>query len=207
MRALFRAWFSPILLAGLLPVTFQTASRWPAADDWMFPVGHARAYATPAAESEPPYSATRNVGGASRHKGADLSNRRAGGPVRAAASGLVVFAGTRTPANGYGHHVLLAHRLPDGDLVYSVYAHLEAGSVTVEPGAFVAKGALLGCVGGTGVATSPHLHFEVRAPRNPQERWEKSPAVDPLAFVSARLSAPRDAAGGATSAVDTATTP
>jgi murein DD-endopeptidase MepM/ murein hydrolase activator NlpD len=199
VRKLLRAWFSPVLLAGLLPITFQTAARWPAASDWMFPVGNARGDAVLGEASEPPYSATRNVGGPSRHKGADLSNRQGGGPVRAAASGLVLFAGARAPGNGYGHHVLLAHRLPEGDLVYSLYAHLEAGSITVEPGDFVRVGKRLGTVGRTGVATSPHLHFEVRAPRDPQERWEKSPVVDPLAFVAARL----PGAESVTSAVDT----
>jgi murein DD-endopeptidase MepM/ murein hydrolase activator NlpD len=79
--------------------------------------------------------------------------------------------------------VVVAHRLPEGGLAYTVYAHLAAGSITVKPGTSVLMGTRLGKVGQTGTATAPHLHFEVRVPRDPQERWEKAPVVDPLAFV------------------------
>jgi hypothetical protein len=109
--------------------------------------------------------------------------------VRAAANGVVVLSGTGEDAGGYGVHVVLAHRLPDGSLVYSVYAHLARRSVTVRPGEPVAAGQPLGLVGRTGRATSPHLHFEVRVPDTPEARWEKAQPVDPVAFVAARAPA------------------
>lgn len=176
-----RSWLTPLLLAGLLPLSLEMAGRWPVAAAWMIPVG-----ACGDARAEPEYAVTRNVGGAARHQGADLSNRQAGGMVQAAADGIVVYAGARVPDHGYGQHVVLAHRLPEGGLAYTVYAHLAAGSIAVRPGELVERGDRLGCVGQTGVATSPHLHFEVRLARGPEERWEKAPVQDPMAFVDGR---------------------
>ena len=192
-----RSWLTPLLLAGLLPLSLETVSRWPVASLWMFPVGDARNATAAGTTGEPRYLVTRNVGGTARHQGADLSNRQAGGEVRAAADGIVVFAGERVPDHGYGHHVVLAHRMPEGGIVYSVYAHLAEGSIAVRPGATVEIGDYLGTVGRTGVATSPHLHFEVRMARNPQERWEKAPVVDPIVFVGTHL-APAEADSAST---------
>jgi murein DD-endopeptidase MepM/ murein hydrolase activator NlpD len=175
----------PLLLAGLLPFSFDMMGRWPAATLWRLPVGDAHDLSQPNTADEPAYVATRNIGGTGRHQGADLSNRQAGGEVRAAADGIVVFAGERVPDHGYGEHVVVAHRLPEGGLVYTVYAHLAPGTVAVQAGATVHSGDHLGQVGRTGVATSPHLHFEVRLAKDPQERWEKTKVVDPLAFVEA----------------------
>lgn len=121
------------------------------------------------------------------HQGADLSIRRGGDPVRASANGIVVLAGRGEDPGGFGIHVVIAHRSADGRLVYSVYAHLERGSVRVKPGAPVAAGQILGRVGSTGRATSPHLHFEIRLPDHPHQRWEKAKVVDPIEFVGARL--------------------
>lgn len=195
---MLRAWLVPVLLAGLLPVSLETLSRWPVASLWSFPVGGGRNAAEVSALPEPGYATTRGVGGPSGHQGADLSNRREGGEVRAAAAGLVVAAGSRAPDDAYGERVVLAHRLPEGGLVYTVYAHLAAGSIRVKPGEFVTTGARLGKVGRTGDATSPHLHFEVRRVRDPQERWEKAPVVDPLDFLGRRQAfAAADSAGTA----------
>lgn len=107
--------------------------------------------------------------------------------MRAAANGVVVLAGTGEDPGGFGVHVVIAHRADDGQLAYSVYAHLERGSVGVKPGDPVAAGQRIGRVGSTGRATSPHLHFEIRMPHDPDERWEKAKVLDPIAFVAARL--------------------
>jgi len=89
----------------------------------------------------------------------------AGSAVLAAASGHVVAAGDRTPFAGpgeeYGNLVVLEHRLPAFDQpLYTLYGHLD--SVTVQAGQEVKAGDLVGLEGATGIATGPHLHFEVR---------------------------------------------
>ena len=186
---------APVLLAGLLPMPSELSSRWGWSGSWLHPVGDP--YVTPAdsAYGATEYRAMRGVSEATAtdrgHQGADLSNGRAGGPVHAAGNGLVVKVGGKGWNRGYGRHVVLAHRLADGTLAYSVYAHLAPGSVIVRRGEFVATGRIIGKVGMTGRATSPHLHFEVRIPADPLARWENAPVVDPLGFVGARLPTPR----------------
>jgi murein DD-endopeptidase MepM/ murein hydrolase activator NlpD len=96
------------------------------------------------------------------HAGIDLVAAR-GTPVAAAGSGRVVWAGFRP--GGWGLLVTIAHR----DGVRSMYAHLSR--VDVKLGQRVATGERIGLVGGTGDATGPHLHFELRV---------RSAAVDPL---------------------------
>lgn len=61
-------------------------------------------------------------------------------------------------ANGLmGNHVIVDH----GDHQYSLYAHLQPGSVRVRAGDRVAAGALLGRLGSSGNSTEPHLHFQL----------------------------------------------
>ena len=74
--------------------------------------------------------------------------------VTAAGRGRVVFAGW--DSGGYGNSVVIEHPLG----VRSLYAHLSR--IGVNQGAAVAAGNTVGRVGSTGVATGPHLHFEVR---------------------------------------------
>lgn len=138
----------------------------------------------------------RGVGGPEgrrRHGGVDLSNQRDGDEVRAAAHGLVLRADARGWNGGFGHHVVIAHRLRDGEIAYTVYAHLAPKSLRVRAGQRVAAGAAVGRVGRTGRASAPHLHFEIRLPGHPDEPWQRARVVDPLAFVAARLAPERDA--------------
>ncbi len=86
------------------------------------------------------------------HKGWDMP-RPHGFPVKASRDGRVVFAGWRT---GYGRLVILKH----SGGIRTWYGHLS--KVTVTPGQMVKKGQVVGKVGSTGIATGPHLHFEVR---------------------------------------------
>jgi Peptidase family M23 len=44
---------------------------------------------------------------------------------------------------------------------FALYAHLQPGSVAVEPGDVVQPGQVIGLVGNTGNSTEPHLHFHV----------------------------------------------
>jgi hypothetical protein len=85
------------------------------------------------------------------HPGVDIS-ARAGTPILATARGVVTFAGTRS---GYGKTVEIDH----GFGYTTLYAH--AGAINVRRGQRVERGDVLGEVGKTGLATAPHLHYEV----------------------------------------------
>ena len=122
------------------------------------------------------------------HNGTDFASP-AGTPVQAAAEGRVIDAGWQ---GGYGRAVRLLHR--DGSV--TLYAHLSAIDVTL--GEEVARGAVIGRVGATGLATGPHLHFEWRRggetlrPRFAAALSAVSPETTPAqqATLRALLSAP-----------------
>lgn len=90
-----------------------------------------------------------------------------GDPVHAAASGLVLVAGTDSKVqygtwlNYYGNLVILEHHFEGYPVVYSLYAHLS--QLDVSAGQAVQTGDIIGRVGASGAATGPHLHFEVRS--------------------------------------------
>jgi murein DD-endopeptidase MepM/ murein hydrolase activator NlpD len=176
-------------LAGLLPMEPARMLRWTWSGAWVFPVGDPYGLDAPGPNGTPAFRLSRGVAKDStgRHDGADLLNGRAGDPVRAAANGLVVRAARAS--RGYGALIVLAHRLDDGTLAYSVYAHLKPATLAVQPGDMVQAGQPIGHVGRSGRATTHHLHFEIRRPRDPRARWENAPIVDPIAFVAKRLPA------------------
>lgn len=89
------------------------------------------------------------------HRGVDFA-APAGTPVFAAGDGTVTFAGWR---GDYGRTVMIRH----AGGFDTLYAHLSA--ITVRPGARVRQGQMIGRVGATGLATGPHLHFEVHRNR------------------------------------------
>jgi len=78
-----------------------------------------------------------------------------GAPVRATGDGTVTVAEWR---GGYGNLVEVQHA--NG---YSTrYAHLSRFGTEATPGMYVRQGEVIGFVGATGLATGPHLHYEVR---------------------------------------------
>jgi murein DD-endopeptidase MepM/ murein hydrolase activator NlpD len=93
------------------------------------------------------------LGGWREHKGTDYA-AAAGTPVRAIGDAVVVIAGQ---AHGYGNLIELRHK--NGFLTR--YGHLRAFAAGIHPGAHVSIGQTIGYVGMTGLATGPHLHFEV----------------------------------------------
>ena len=98
-----------------------------------------------------------------------------GEPVYAPADGQVVEAVDGLPCRPIGegdqvhpggNHVLIAIDVAadvDGDSRQVMLAHLVAGSVAVEEGAYVTSGALLGRVGNSGNSEVPHLHLHVQS--------------------------------------------
>ena len=79
-----------------------------------------------------------------------------GAPVVAVADGIVVSVERLTTS--YGNHIIIAHY----NGLYTLYAHGQAGSITVSEGQKVTKGQQIMRVGSTGNSSGPHLHFEVR---------------------------------------------
>jgi hypothetical protein len=176
------------MLSGFLPLDDGLAARWPWSGAWTWPVGAACDLAQPSPAGEPAWRLLRGFAPAGdTHRGADLGNGRARDVVCAAAHGVVVTVSDLPDGSGFGSHLVLAHRLREGGLAYSVYSHLRTGSASVREGQCVWAGEPLGEVGHSGHATTNHLHFEVRLARDPALRWERAPAVDPLTFVEQRL--------------------
>ncbi len=85
------------------------------------------------------------------HFGTDFA-ANAGEPVTAFADGVVIFAGSD---DSYGKHIRIDH----GDGWVSHYCHCSA--LLVAEGQTVTEGERIALVGSTGLATGPHLHFEL----------------------------------------------
>ena len=96
------------------------------------------------------------------HEGIDIS-APCGTPIRAAASGTVIFAGWM---GGYGNLTIIDH----GNGLATAYAHQTA----IYAGGGVSQGQTIGSVGTTGSSTGCHLHFEVRV---------NGSAVDPMGYL------------------------
>jgi murein DD-endopeptidase MepM/ murein hydrolase activator NlpD len=88
-----------------------------------------------------------------RHKGTDYAASM-GTPVRSIGDGVVVFAGRK---GGYGNVIDIRHR----NGFVSRYGHLRSFAKGIHRGSHVAIGSTIGSVGMTGLATGPHLHFEI----------------------------------------------
>ena len=110
------------------------------------------------------------------HRGVDLA-APAGTHIVAPAPGRVASVGRRL---GYGLVIELVH---SGGVV-TRYAHCRAAFV--QRGDTVSMGQAIGAVGASGLATAPHLHFEV---------WIRGTTVDPIKFIaSTHLTTPVTAA-------------
>lgn len=88
-----------------------------------------------------------------RHNGIDFAAPR-GTPVYSVAKGVVTFVGRQS---GYGNIVKIDHPGP----YETAYAHLQGFAAGLEEGAEIEQGHVVGYVGSTGLATGPHLHFEL----------------------------------------------
>lgn len=95
-----------------------------------------------------------------------------GQPIYAVADGKVVIS---ERLNGsYGNYIIIYHN----NGLFTLYAHGQDGSRTVQAGQTVKQGQQIMRVGSTGNSSGPHLHFEVRTfPGNYSNR------VDPRLYL------------------------
>jgi murein DD-endopeptidase MepM/ murein hydrolase activator NlpD len=88
------------------------------------------------------------------HKGVDFAVPT-GTPVMAAGAGTISFMGW---ANGYGNFVIINH----SNNYATAYGHLSRFAPGMKRGAHVSQGEVFAYSGMTGLATGPHLHYEIR---------------------------------------------
>ncbi len=103
------------------------------------------------------------------HLGVDM-NAPEGTQVRAAADGLVVYAGDNI--DGFGNFIVIVHANGWG----TSYAH--NSELQVRVGQTVRRGDPIALVGQTGLAHGPHVHFELYqrgAPADPTPLFEGAP--------------------------------
>lgn len=100
------------------------------------------------------------------HKGIDYA-APLGTPIRAALAGVIETAGWH---GNYGRMVAV-HAAGGID---TRYGHLSRFAVGIRPGVHVRAGQVIGYVGASGLATGPHLYFEL---------WERHRRVNPLVRV------------------------
>ncbi len=124
------------------------------ADTFQFPVG------------KPPLNGYYNAQGfgKNRHLGDDWNglgggNSDLGDPVYCIGNGEVVFADDHGVS--WGNVVRIVHHLPDGEMVESLYAHLD--TVLVKVGDWPNMGQQIGTIGTADGYYPAHLHFEMRS--------------------------------------------
>ena len=189
-----------LLILVVLFAPLQAASECQITGGCVYPIGN---------PSQPPSSSYPNPNGYAitsgyfslsdpTHAGVDLANGSSGGEVRAIGSGQVVEV--RQTDTGFGWAVRIQHHLGSGDVVYSLYGHMVANTVTVSVGDVVTKGQPIGQLDSTGVSTGPHLHFSIRKINNfgcgyvPSKLTacvddDRSNYLDPLSFIAPALEA------------------
>ncbi len=108
-----------------------------------------------------------------KHPGIDFA-AKAGAPIYATADGIVKLAKYN---GGYGNCVIIDHLYG----FESRYGHMQ--KILVRRGQRVKRGDKIGLVGKTGIATAPHLHFEVHYKGkevNPRHYFFDDPSLNRL---------------------------
>lgn len=107
------------------------------------------------------------------HLGTDFGTGH-GAPIKTTADGVIRQAGWD---GGYGNLVRIDH----GNGYETRYAHLSRFAPGIRPGKRVKQGQLIGYSGATGLATGPHLHYELRQfGRAVDPRTVRLPAAPPV---------------------------
>ncbi len=93
------------------------------------------------------------------HEGTDFSARR-GTPIMATGNGTIVSIGRK---GGYGKTIVIKHR----EGYKTTYAHMSKYKSGLKVGSKVYQSNVIGYVGSTGLATGPHLHYELHQAKKP----------------------------------------
>ena len=88
------------------------------------------------------------------HKGVDYAAPR-GTPIKTTASGRIIHRGKK---GGYGNAIIIQH----GSKYSTLYAHMSKYRGGLKKGSRVRQGQVIGYIGSSGLATGPHLHYELR---------------------------------------------
>ncbi len=97
------------------------------------------------------------------HGGIDIVAKQ-GTPIKASASGMIVFSGWTYEM---GNLIIIHH----GDGYFTHYGHNQINFKSQLD--LVKKGEVIALVGNTGISTGPHLHFEI---------WKNKQSIDPLIY-------------------------
>jgi murein DD-endopeptidase MepM/ murein hydrolase activator NlpD len=107
------------------------------------------------------------------HQGTDFG-APTGTPIMSTANGTVTFAGVN---GGYGNMIEIRHF----NGYTTRYAHLSRFASGIRVGTRVSQKDVIGFVGATGLATAPHLHYELRINgRAVDARTAKLPDTPPI---------------------------
>ncbi len=107
------------------------------------------------------FDSTKCFGKDHHHTGVDFAPS-SGENILAAAYGKIVYIGVGDNF-GLGKCVIIEHTLLDGELKYSLYAHLDSISSDYSIDSYLRKGDFIGIMGKTGRNDyKKHLHFEIK---------------------------------------------
>jgi murein DD-endopeptidase MepM/ murein hydrolase activator NlpD len=95
------------------------------------------------------------LGYSKMHKGIDFA-ASTGTPIFAAGDGVIAKIGK---LRGYGNYIQIKHN----SQYATAYAHMSRFAKRLKKGSKVQQGDVIGYVGSTGMATGPHLHYEILA--------------------------------------------
>ncbi len=93
------------------------------------------------------------LGYSKMHKGVDFA-ATTGTPIFAAGDGAIAVLGNQ---RGYGNYIRIKHNARYA----TAYGHMSRFAKGLQQGSKVRQGEVIGYVGSTGMATGPHLHYEV----------------------------------------------
>jgi len=100
------------------------------------------------------------------HKGTDFV-ARPGTSIMTTGNGTVKFIGRK---GGYGRTVVIQHR----EGYSTLYAHMSRYKKGLKKGDKVYQSDIIGYVGSSGLATGPHLHYELRQNNKPMDSMRAS---------------------------------